>query len=299
MQRTASKSVGDDDDSPGMSADALLRNPRFLQVLQESARTLTAVSELLPRVARLVASHRKWMLTHASYALHLEREANDPETGITAARLLKFIRETGGASRNTATAFLAELVAYKLLRPTAGRHSKRARPLEPAAASEDAMRLWFKTQMDTLDRIDGGERVKRLETDGAIFERAQPLAARRLLNDPKWTQPPDGVAVFVWAESGGAILDDLMTRPASLIPVEGKVWIDVSLAKLAQRYMVSNTHVRRLFARAATAGFIGKSDDDTRSRYWMSARLIEEYARWQAIKLEALASAYDQATVAR
>jgi len=298
MQGTASKSAGDDD-SPGMTADALLRNPRFLHALQESARTLTAVSELLPRIARLVSSHRKWMLTHASYALHLEREPRDPETGITAARLLKFMRETGGASRNTATAFLAELVAYKLLRPTTDRQSKRARPLEPAAASEDAMRLWFKTQMGTLDGIDGGERVKRVETDRGIFERAQPLAARRLLKDPKWTEPPRGVAIFVWAESGGAILDDLMSRPASLTPVEGKVWIDVNLAKLAQRYMVSNTHIRRLFARAEAAGFIGKSGDDTRNRYWMSTRLIEEYASWQAIKLEALASAYDRATGAR
>jgi hypothetical protein len=288
MQRIAGKNAGENY-APGTTVDALLQNP------QASARTLIAVNDLFPRIARLVASHRKWMLTQACYALHLERDRNDPETGITAARLLKFMRETGGASRNTAAAFLAELVAYKLLHPVAGGHSKRTRPLQPAEVSEEAMRLWFKAQMSTLDLLDEGDRVRRVEADITIFEHAQPLAARRLLSDPKWTQPPEGVAVFVWSESGGVILDDLIARAPRLTPVDGKVWIDVNLARLADHYLVSNTHVRRLFARAEAAGFIGKGDESARGRFWLSARLIEEYASWQAIKLEALASAFDQA----
>lgn len=294
MQRIAGRKRADENNASSLTVDALLHNPQFLEVLQSGARTLIAVNDLFPRIARLVASHRKWMLTQASYALHLERDRNDPETGITAARLLKVMRETGGASRNTAAAFLAELVAYKLLRPAGGGRSKRTRPLEPAEVSEEAMRLWFKSHMNTLDLLDGGNRVRRVTADPTIFERAQPLAARQLLSDTRWTRPPESVAAFVWSESGGVILDDLVARAPSLTPTDGKVWIDVNLAELADHYLVSNTHIRRLFARAEAAGFIGKADEGARGRFWLSARLIEDYASWQAIKLEALASAFDQ-----
>ncbi|AEG04515.1 hypothetical protein [Sinorhizobium meliloti] len=296
MQRVAEKGSSEQQVPTGLTVGDLVRNPNFPQILQAGARTLIALNDLFPRVARLVASHQKWMLTQAAYSLHLERDVNNPESGITAARLLKFMRDTGGASRNTAAAFLAELVAYKMLQPASGGRTKRARPLEPTEVSETAMRLWFKSQMSTIDLLDGGTRVERVEADKSIFERAQPLAARRLLSDSRWTTPPKGVAIFVWSESGGVILDDLMTRVSEFAPMDGKVWVEVSLAKLAEHYLISNTHVRRIFARADAAGFLGKSEDGRRGRFWLSARLIEEYVSWQAVKIEALASAYDQAS---
>ncbi|NRP74112.1 hypothetical protein ILFOPFJJ_05033 [Ensifer psoraleae] len=295
MQQVAGKESVEQKSPPGFTVEALLQNPEFRSVLQVGARNLIAVNDLFPRVARMVAAHQKWMLTHAAYALHLERDRNNPDSGVTAARLLKLMRDTGGASRNTATAFLAELVAYKMLRPTNGGRTRRTRPLEPTEISQHAMQLWFKSQMTTLDLLDGGTRVERIEADMAIFERAQPLAARRLLADRKWTQPPQGVAVFVWSESGGILLDDLMARPSSLVPVDGKVWINVNLATLAEHYLISNTHVRRLFSNAEKSGFIGRPDDGTRGRFWLSEQLIDEYVFWQAVKFEALASAFERA----
>nr|WP_084811194.1 hypothetical protein [Ensifer sp. BR816] len=297
MQRLAGTEVAERKTRPAFEVDALLQNPQFLEVLQAGARTLISMNDLFPRIARLVAAHQKWMLTQAAYALHLQRDRDNADSGITAARLLKIMRETGAASRNTATAFLAELIAYKLLRPANGGRTKRTRPLEPTEISENAMRLWFKTQMSTLDLLDGGSRVRSVETDPTIFERAQPHAAKRLLSDPRWTQPPEGVAIFVWSESGGVILDDLMARPPSLLAVNGKVWIDVNLARLAERYVISNTHIRRLFARAEAAGFIGRGDDGARGRFWLSSRLVEEYAAWEAVKFEALADAFDHSAV--
>ncbi|OAP42643.1 hypothetical protein AU381_15820 [Sinorhizobium glycinis] len=294
MQRLAGTEKAERKTPPPFTVDALLQNPQFLEVLQAGARTLISINDLFPRIARLVAAHQKWMLTQAAYALHLERERDNADSGITAARLLKVMRETGAASRNTTTAFLAELLAYKLLRPANGGRTKRTRPLEPTEISENAMRLWFKTQMSTLDLLDGGSRVRCVETDPTIFERAQPRAAIRLLSDARWTQPPEGVAIFVWSESGGVILDDLMARPTNLVATNGKVWIEVNPARLAERYLISNTHIRRLIARAEAAGFIGKGDGGARGRYWLSSRLVEEYASWEAVKFEALAEAFDQ-----
>lgn len=110
------------------------------------------------------------------------------------------------------------------------------------------------------------------------------------------SEPPEGVAIFVWTECGGLLLDDLMARPKSLTPVDGKVWLELNLAELANHYTISNTHVRRLFTKAQDTGFIGRSNDGSRGRFWMSAGLVDEYCRWQAIKLAALANAYERAT---
>ncbi|WEX86919.1 hypothetical protein PZN02_003256 [Sinorhizobium garamanticum] len=295
MQRVVGKENVEQKSPPGFTVEALLQNPAFRPALQVGARNLISLNDLFPRVARMVAAHQKWILSQAVYALHLERDRNDPDSGVTAARLLKLMRETGGASRNTATAFLAELLAYKLLRPTSGGRTRRTRPLEPTEVSQHAMQLWFKTQMRTLDLLDGGTRAERIEADITIFERAQPIATRRLLADSKWTQPPQGVAVFVWSESGGVLLDDLMSRPSSLVPEDGRVPISVNLAALAEHYAISNTHVRRLFSNAEKSGFIGRPDAGARGQFWLSERLVEEYALWQAVKFEALASAFDRA----
>ncbi|CAN7321733.1 MULTISPECIES: hypothetical protein [Ensifer] len=279
------------------TADGLLRNPLLRETLQISARDLMAVYDIFPRVARLVASHQKWTLTQAAYALHLERDPSHPDSGVTAARLLKFMRETGGASRNTAAAFLSELLAYKLLRDVRGeRTNKKVRPLEPTEVSESAMMRWFMSQMGTLDRLDGGRRLEHVEADTSVLGRTQPIAARMLLSDKNWSEPPEGVAIFVWTECGGLLLDDLMARPKSLTPVDGKVWLELNLAELANHYTISNTHVRRLFTKAQDTGFIGRSNDGSRGRFWMSAGLVDEYCRWQAIKLAALANAYERAT---
>ncbi|MGE6784692.1 hypothetical protein ACQKGL_19450 [Ensifer adhaerens] len=284
------------DGSLAFTAEGFLRHPDLRSVLQASARDLMAAYDMFPRIARLVASHQKWTLSQAVYALHLEREPGNPETGITTARLLKFIHETGGASRNTAAAFIAELVTYKLLRDAeGGRARKKIRPLEPTEVSEGAMLRWFMCQMGTLDRFDGRCRVARVEADRSIFERAQPIGARLLLSDRRWTEPPEGVAAFVWTECGGLLLDDLMARPKSLEPVDGKVWLEANLSDLATHYMISNTHIRRIFTRAQDLGLLGRADQGQRGLFWLSERLIEEYCHWQAVKLAGLANGFRQA----
>ncbi|OCP10263.1 hypothetical protein BC374_18655 [Ensifer sp. LC13] len=284
------------DQSLAFTKDDFLQHRSFRAILQASARDLMTAYDSFPRVARLVASHQKWTLSQAIYALHLEREPGNPDTGITTARLLKFVHETGGASRNTAAAFIAELLTYKLLRDAeGGRARKKVRPLEPTEISEGAMLRWFMSQMGTLDRFDGKGRVQRVEADPSLFQRAQPIAARLLLSDRRWSEPPDGVATFVWTECGGLLLDDLMSRPNGLDPVEGKVWVEANLSDLAAHYMLSNTHIRRIFTRAQDAGLLGRPAEGPRGIFWLSERLIDEYCYWQAVKLAGLANGFEQA----
>lgn len=160
-----------------------MANPVYFPVLQQCARHLVGLYDQFPRVARLVSSQQKWLLSQSAYALHLERDPADPLTGITASRLLEIMVTFGAASRNTATAFLAEMLAYKLIRDVPGNTNRRSRPLEPTEISTDAMEKWFRGQMHCLDLLDGGARVTNLDADPSIFQRAQPIAARRLIED--------------------------------------------------------------------------------------------------------------------
>ena len=283
----------------GFSAevDLFAANPALFPILQQGARHMIDLYDHFPRIARLVAAQQKWLLTQAAYALHLQRDPADPLSGITAARLLEVIATTSLASRNTATAFLAELRAYKLVRDVPGSPSKRSRPLEPTETSHEAMTLWFRGQMRSLDLIDKGDRVARLEANPDIFHRAQPLAAKRLISDPAWREPPVSISCFVWTEYGGLILDDFISRIANVEPVDGRHWVeDLRFSELSSHYSLSRTHVRRLFARAEAQGWLGWQDrNGSKNRIWATASFVEDYKRWQSVKFCALERAYNEA----
>ncbi|OBZ92340.1 hypothetical protein ADU59_26695 [Pararhizobium polonicum] len=277
--------------------DALAANPALLGVLQQSTQYMIGLYDHFPRIARLVASQQKWLLTQAAYALHLQRDPTDPLSGITASRLLDIIVEFDAASRNTATAFLAEMLAYKLIRDVPGSPSKRSRPLEPTDVSHEAMTLWFRGQMHSLDLLDSGGRVARLEANPEIFHRAQPIVAKQLIADRAWREPPLSISCFVWTEHGGLILDDFISRIVNAVPQDGCHWVEnLRFAELSSHYSLSRTHVRRLFSRAEALGSLGWQDrGSSRNRTWATAAFVEDYKRWQSIKLCAFDRAYNDA----
>jgi len=53
---------------------------------------------------------------------------------------------------------------------------------------------------------------------------------------------------------------------------------------LAADFMISRTHLQRLFAKAAQQGCIGWDTIDKKPVLWMSRSFVEQYSRWQAIK---------------
>jgi hypothetical protein len=297
MTGTQSSAIDTPKVSVSAEVDLFAANPALFPVLQEGARHMIELYDHFPRIARLVAAQQKWLLTQAAYALHLQRDPTDPLSGITAARLLEVIAPTSLASRNTATAFLAELRAYKLVRDVTGSPSKRSRPMEPTETSHEAMSLWFRGQMRSLDLIDKGDRVARLEANPDIFRHAQPLAAKRLIADQEWREPPISISCFVWTEYGGLILDDFISRIANAEPVDGCYWVeDLRFSELSSHYSLSRTHVRRLFTRAEAIGSLGWQDrNGVRNRIWATASFVDDYKRWQSVKFCALEWAYNQA----
>lgn len=275
--------------TPSLTRDQILEHPLFLTIEVEIATHLVGIHEETPRLARLKASHQKWIMTQMLYALQLERDPLAASTGLTASRLYDVLARYAVVSRNTVASYLAELVAYKFLRDAPDSQDKRKRPLEITDAAAKAMYSWFLGHMVCLDRLDGGNRAERSESDPALFRLGQPYAARALIDDPAWRNLPETVSSFIWAESGGMVLHELISRLPSDKEEDGRIFLgEISIAEIAQKYAISATNVKRMFAPAETAGLLGWERPRRRGRLWFSPRFLRDYFYWQSVKFAAL-----------
>lgn len=278
------------------SRTTLAAKPGFADAVRGLACDMMQLHARHPRASRLVSTQQKWLLSQSIYALHFERDPADPLSGITATRLLAFIEGQGTVSRNTATAFLAELVAYRLLCDMPGNPDRRSRPLEPAGQTDDMMDEWFLAHMRCLNRLGIAEDPSGIEDTGRLFQLAQPRAVRRLLANPHWRTPPESVGLFILTQAGALVLDDLIARLTGPGPQDGRYsLLGVRPSAYSKEYRVSSTHMRRVFARAEKLGLIGWSEPGRKGGFWLCERFFDDYLRWQAIKLEAIAEALDWA----
>ncbi|WP_244709179.1 hypothetical protein [Rhizobium cremeum] len=271
-------------------------HPSFPSIEKQIAKHLIGIHVRTPRLSRLKASHRKWLMTQSLYALSLQRTQDDPLSGLTATRFVEIVMKLGAASRNTATAFLAELVAYKFLRDVPDVPDRRVRVLETTEASNTAMLGWFMGHMACLDQLDGGNREAAAASDQRIFRIAQPYAAAKLVEDPIWRDPPDTIGHFLWSDLGGMVLHDLIARIDVFDPTAERTNIGpVTLAELSETYMISATNLKRMFKKAELENLLGWDQPRRRGDLWLSKSFLDDYFTWQSAKFAALDEAYRHA----
>lgn len=274
-----------------VSAEALIANPEFILTLRHLARDLRAVHDENPRVARLLASHQRWLLTQSAFALHLEYNPAEPSSGLTAARLKRMITPFKSASRNTVLNFLDQGASYRFIRHASAPAGKRPRRYETTEISDRAMLRWFTANLIALDYLDGGDRAAQLMAQPAIFHMAQPRAARACLDDVNWREPPERVALFLWTEAGGLVMDEMIAR----IEATDEEMIDIGRIDargMAAHFMMSRTHLQRLLRKAVDQGSVGWLDDVKKTHMWMSRGFLKEYSGWQAIKFSRVEEAF-------
>src|SRR5262249_20258219 len=130
--------------------------------------------------------------------------------GVASARILDFIGRHGVASRNTADAFIKEMLKYGYARLVPQSEDKRARPVVPTEASLDALHVWLGIHLGTLDRLDGGRRLATfLATPGAAAA-LQPRIADGLLSSNPVREPERTFSLFTWLNNGGQLMDWLI-----------------------------------------------------------------------------------------
>ena len=111
-----------------IAAEELASDNKFLAAILLCAHELIAIYNESPRIASIFASQQRWLMAHAGFALYYGNP-DEANSGLYAARFVDFIVKHRIASRNTAVAFVHEMLAYRFLRPLQDLPDRRTRLL--------------------------------------------------------------------------------------------------------------------------------------------------------------------------
>jgi hypothetical protein len=115
--------------------------------------------------------------------------------------------------------------------------------------------------------------------------RIQPLIAKAIIDSDVVRDPGATYNLFNWANSGGLVMDYLMSRISSFDRTAERVDIGtLSLKEIRDQFMISNTHLKRLLAQAAELGSIGWELPHYKGKVWLSRAFVMEYWGYQAAK---------------
>lgn len=268
-----------------LSAEELAGTPDFVLSIRFLAGQMREMFSAGPRLARLLASHQRWLLTQTAYALHMEYDPQDTSSGFTAVQLTGRITAFKIASRNTVLSFIEELSTYRFIAHLPGEERRRPRHFEPAIVSHQAMYAWLISNLGALDLLDNGDRAAYFAAHPELMRSVQPRVARNCLEDVRWREPPEQVALFLWTEAGGLVVDHLVARFDLKDRDPHRLAVGrIETRALAADFMMSRTHLQRLFAKGAQHGCLGWYDEPKKTQPWISRHFLEEYCRWQAIK---------------
>ncbi|KEC73966.1 UNVERIFIED_ORG: hypothetical protein GGD51_005401 [Rhizobium esperanzae] len=266
------------------TAETLAADDRFLAAILHCADQMLAIYRESPRIASIFAAQQRWLMAHAGFALHYGHPDYE-KSGLYSGRFVDFAIKNDIASRNTAAAFMQEMLAYRFLRPAPGA-DKRTRYLEPTEIAEQHFTRWLVTHMMILDSLDGGERAEKIAADPAAMMAAiQPRIAKAIIGSQAVRSPGPTFNLFNWANSGGLVMDYLISRlPDFPRTAELVVVGPLSLRELREQFMISNTHLKRLLTQASNMGSVGWTEPSRKGDFWLSRPFILEYWNYQASK---------------
>jgi hypothetical protein len=238
---------------------------------------------------------------HIGLALHFESVTGSDPHGLNAASFLRRVKQCQVTSRNTAAAFLSEMLKYGIITQHAHPSDKRKRVMVPAPATVEAIMGWIGLHLATLDALDGGQRCAWLQdTPLETIALLQPAIATGLLHDETIRDPHRAFAHFMWMNSGFLVTERLIV---SLVDSNGpseRMAIELtSAADLTAGLNLSRSHSARKINEAEELGILGWSGTKGRSPMWVSRAFVSSFLDIQAVKLaiiEKAVAAYSNAS---
>lgn len=277
-----------------MTADDILAHPALERCVRGQAQSLLSIQGTSPRIASLFATQQRWLMAHAALAQYFRNEADNAGAGVLAERFLELAERQNLASRNTASAFLAEMLKYEMVRSVANSEGRRHRPFEPAPAVLVALFHWHALHLATLDGLDGGARVAAFQARPALLSAIQPLIADGLIGSGEIRKPAKTFELFTWINEGGLVMDRLIVGCQQGVVGGERIATDVtSISALARHFNLSRTHLGRKFSEAEALGSLGWSGVRGRSPLWVSAGFRREYHAAQSTKLAIIDAAFE------
>ncbi|UCI09272.1 hypothetical protein [Mesorhizobium sp. B1-1-8] len=277
-----------------LKAEDIAVHPATLRSVQEQSRALIHIYETSPRLAAVFATQQRWLLGHVGLAIHFRRDPNDRRTELTTARFIEVVRRNSVASRNTAEAFLKEMLHYNIAEYLSTSGDARAHPLRPTATTIETFTGWIHAHLRTLDNIDGGNRLATFLARPGMLSILQPLIADGLLASDPVREPQQTFSLFIWLNNGGIVMDWLMSgidpEDAGLERIPTSV---ISISEFANWLKLSRTHLARKLHDAEALGSIGWVGQRGHSVMWVSRQFYQEYMAVQAAKLAVVDAAFN------
>ena len=145
-----------------LTTEEIATHPALHASIRQQSQRLLQAYEAGPRLASVFATQQRWLMAHAGACPVFQMGSSRTiRSGLNAARFFDMIRDHAVASRNTADAFIKEMLRYNFARYAPGSGDKRIRAMEPTQASIDALNGWAVVHLATLDTLDGGQRLER------------------------------------------------------------------------------------------------------------------------------------------
>lgn len=277
-----------------LTTEEIASHPALHGIIRRQSQAMLETYGANPRLASVFATQQRWLMGHAGLALYFRWDPQTGRGGFNAARFFDIVREHSIASRNTADAFIKEMLKYNFVRYVPSSSDKRIRPMEPAQVSIDTLAAWAAAHLMTLDALDGGRRFDSFLAGTAPLARFQPLIADGLLTSKAVREPQRTFSLFTWLNNGGVVMDWLIAgiEPAAA-DVDRIPTGVLSVADMAAWLKLSRTHLARKLREAEAMGSIGWEGKRGSSVMWVSKEFRAEYAMAQAVKLAIIDAAFD------
>ena len=278
-----------------LSPDQITSHDSVLPLLRVQARALLAAYEKSPRLSANFASQQRWLLGLLAGALHLRSELDTNSGGVPMSRFIDQAQVHGIASRNTADAFIKELINYGFIRQTTEAGDKRLRLWKATELPVELMAGWVVLHLSTLDQFDGGDRVATYSVRADSLARLQPEIVDRLLTLDAVRKPSGTFSLFTWLDKGGVVMDRMMSGVSDVSKGAARIPTSVlSVSDMADWLKLSRTHLTRKLREAEALGSIGWDGKRFHSAMWLSAEFLNEMIAAQAAKLGVIDAAYEQ-----
>ena len=276
-----------------MTAGDILAHPALGRCVCGQARALLQTHQASPRTASPFATQQRWLMAQAGLAKYFRNEAMMAGAGVLAQHFIDVIVRHGIASRNTAAAFIGEMLKYGILRTVAASEGRRHRPVEPSPLTLAVLRYWLTVHLATLDGLDGGARAAMLASRPEALGSIQPVIADGLLASRAVREPGGTFSLFTWINDGGIVMDRLIVGCRQDAAGLSRIPTDVmSVSSLARGLNLSRTQLGRKLAVAEAMGSLGWTGARGKTPLWVSSGFRHEYHAAQAVKLAIIDAAF-------
>lgn len=276
-----------------LTLEDIAAHPALHRCVRAQAQAMNQIYGTNPRLSSVFATQQRWLMAHIGLALHFRREPDNYRKELTMARFIDVILQNSVASRNTADAFVKEMLHYNFIELLPSTQDGRIRPLQPVAAALEVVVGWVLAHLRTLDSLDGANRLATFLARSDGLARLQPLVADGLLSSNPVREPKRTFSLFTWLNNGGVVMDWLISGVdpdhAGLSQIPTGV---LSIGDFANWLKLSRTHLTRKLRAAEELGSIGWLGQRGNSVMWVSSDFYQEYMAAQAVKLAIIDAAF-------